>query len=399
MIGRRAVWVAWSLVIGWCAAFRPTAGEAAEPAATRAPLVLAHYMAWYEAPPRASAWGWHWTMNHFDPKQQVDGRRQIASKLHPAIEPYDSGDDDVIEYHLLLMKLAGIDGVIIDWYGRERHYDYAIIHANACKVVDRAEALGLVVAVCYEDRILAELVKAGKLADDGKVGHVAGDLAWLEANWFPRKHYARFDGRPLVLSFGRDGLGDAGWSQAIEQFGRPVAYCSQQMRRPGAAGGFDWPVPSQGLEPQQRFGQMSRDWPLRIPVAFPRFLDIYAEAKVHPSWGSIPDDDGRTFRSTLAQAGQLQAAFVQLATWNDWGEGTVIEPSVEYGTRDLEYLQSKQRRRRPELEATAADLALPGRLLALRRAAKTPEQKAAAAALGDALATGDLAAARRLAAP
>ena len=53
------------------------------------PLILAHYMPWYTARPFSEHWGWHWTMNHFAPEQETDGQRQIASKYHPLIGPYD----------------------------------------------------------------------------------------------------------------------------------------------------------------------------------------------------------------------------------------------------------------------------------------------------------------------
>ncbi len=39
------------------------------------PLILAHYMPWYTAKPQSERWGWHWTMNHFDPEKVTDGRR------------------------------------------------------------------------------------------------------------------------------------------------------------------------------------------------------------------------------------------------------------------------------------------------------------------------------------
>ena len=77
-------------------------------------IVLAHYMPWYEAKPFSKAWGWHWTMNRFDPEKRVNDRPEIASHFMPLIGPYDSGDPHVLEYHRLLMKLAGIDGVVVD---------------------------------------------------------------------------------------------------------------------------------------------------------------------------------------------------------------------------------------------------------------------------------------------
>ena len=75
----------------------PGTGASAEPAppppAAARPLILVHYMPWYEAKPVSGAWGWHWTMNHFDPERSdATGRREIASHYYPLIGPYDSAD-------------------------------------------------------------------------------------------------------------------------------------------------------------------------------------------------------------------------------------------------------------------------------------------------------------------
>src|SRR5262249_36175151 len=93
------------------------------------PQFLVHYMPWFVSKPVSGAWGWHWTMGHFDPERSdSQGRQDIASHYYPLIGPYDSADPDVLEYHTLLMKIAGIDGVIADWYGSEDVNDYAMIH-------------------------------------------------------------------------------------------------------------------------------------------------------------------------------------------------------------------------------------------------------------------------------
>jgi len=358
--------VVW-LVAAWRLAAAAPPALAAAPAPPR-PLILAHYMPWFEAPPASPAWGWHWTMNHFDPEASRDGRRPIASRFYPAIGPYDSGDPHVIEHHLLLMRLAGIDGVIVDWYGLESFRDHAILHRNTGRIVEQAARLGMKVAVCYEDRTLAPLVEAGRIAAGDRVAHVAREIGWLAEHWFPLECHVRLDGRPLLLSFGREGLDDGEWSRALAGVRPAPAYVSQQQRRTAAAGGFDWPLPKEGLAAVERFERESRPWPQRIPVAFPRFADIYEQAGVHASWGSIPDDDGRTLRTTLARALESAPAVVQIATWNDWGEGTMIEPSREFGRRDLEAVQELRRRHGDAaFPFRPADLALPGRLLALRR--------------------------------
>ena len=75
---------------------------------------MAHYMPWFEAKPISPGWGWHWTMNHYHPDQVTDGRREAASRYYPLMGLYDSSDPDALDCHVLLMKLAGLDGVLIE---------------------------------------------------------------------------------------------------------------------------------------------------------------------------------------------------------------------------------------------------------------------------------------------
>ena len=103
-----------------------------------------------------------------------------------------------------------------------------------------------------------------------------------------------------------------------------------------------------------------------MPVAFPRFHDVYKEGKVQESYPHLPDDQGRTFAMTFERALKSGAPLVQIATWNDWGEGTIVEPSREFGYRDLETIQRLRRTLDSLFPATPEDLRLPYRLWRLR---------------------------------
>ena len=63
------------------------------------------------------------------------GRREIASHAYPLIGPYDSNDPHVLEYHVLLMKLAGID-----WYGTSTLHDYETIHRNTARLINTSKS-------------------------------------------------------------------------------------------------------------------------------------------------------------------------------------------------------------------------------------------------------------------
>jgi len=370
----------------------PSTGRAAEPG----PRLFVHVMPWYEAPPTASGWGWHWTMNRFDPGAPAAGERSIASHYTPAIGPYDSSDPHVIEYQTLSMRVAGVDGLIVDWYGREDFRDWPALHRATERIVAGAERAGLSFAVCYEDQTVTALVDAGRLPAARRVEHAAGELRWVVEGWCRRPAYARVGGKPLLLSFGHEGLDDAEWSLVLEKVGTPLAYLGEHRRRPAADGAFDWPLPREGVAATHAFGERSRGWPLVLPVAYPRFHDIYAEAGVHESWGRIDDAGGGTFRETLRVALGSGAGMVQVATWNDWGEGTQIEPSREFGSRDLALLQEVRREREEAFPWEPADLLLPQRLLEARRAGGDAGRLDRAAA---AIVAGDRTLARRLVPP
>lgn len=337
------------------------------------PLVLAHYMPWYQSKPFGRQWGWHWTMNHYDPdKRGPDGRQQLASQFRPLIGAYDSADPDALECQTLQMKIAGIDGVFIDWYGTKDLYDYAANNRNTGKMIDACTKAGLKFSIVMEDAIVPGLVKAGKsTAED--YGRSA--VQWLNSKWFNLPGFLRWHGKPVLLIFGPQYYKDPDLNSI---FGNGLALFTLLGKKGPAVGAFGWPGPQVGNARSwtelQAFYDRAKKWPASIPEAYPRFEDIYKQAGVHNSWGEILDDKGETFRRTLAMAEASHAPFIQIATWNDWGEGTQIEPSAEYGYRDLEVLQDTRKRQDSAFPYRRADLRLPAKLYRLRKSGASPSK-------------------------
>lgn len=340
------------------------------------PLIFTHYMPWFESKATSGAWGWHWTMGHFDPERpDSNGRRAIASHFYPLIGPYDSADADVREYHALSMKLAGIDGVIVDWYGTVDFNDYAMIHRRTSSLFDSLRCVGLKFAVCYEDRALKAMVERGKLTPDRAVMQARTDLRFCADNWFKDPTYVRWEGKPLFLVFGPDYLNSPQWKTVLSGLRAGAALLTLHERQPFANGSFAWPpmwaakdgvLDARALD--DYLDRFSKQDGLRVGCAFPGFQDIYKEAGVQPSHGYLDSRNGGTFRHTLERAVASGCPFVQIATWNDFGEGTCIEPSREFGFRYLEAIQDAQRhlsggafRYRPD------DLRLPIRFYRLRK--------------------------------
>ena len=81
-----------------------------------------------------------------------------------------------------------------------------------------------------------------------------------------------------------------------------------------------------------------------IAVAFPGFRDIYKDAGLHDSIGYIDNQEGKTFIKTLELAWKSNSQLIQIATWNDYDEGAVIEPTRAFKYQHLEVIQNTLKR-------------------------------------------------------
>ena len=245
------------------------------------PVIMVHYMPWFSAKTPSQPWGWHWTMNARDPEKSLNGNREIASHYYPLIGPYDSADPHLLEYHALLIKIAGIDGVIADWYGPDDLHDYATIHRATEALFNQARRAGLKFAVCYEDQTITAFKKAGRL--DDPVAHARRAVKFVTDKWTNDPAYLTFKDRPALFVFGPQGLTAEEWTRVLatpdgKTASGPLLLTLHRSVGP-AQGVFDWPVPQQGSRrAAERFLKRVAEGNNVVPVAFPRFHDYYAQA-------------------------------------------------------------------------------------------------------------------------
>ncbi|MCS7090179.1 MAG: glycoside hydrolase family 71/99-like protein [Verrucomicrobiota bacterium] len=368
------LWATLWLMLDWSA-----------PGAPGVKPILVYYLAWYAAPPHSPEWGWHWTMNRFQPdRTNALGEREIASWYQPQIGPYDSSDPAVLEYHTLLLRLAGADGVVVGWFGPEKVHDYAQIDQRLQKLIPFLERAGLKLALCYEDRSLQEFQDA-RPAESSAAERAVQALQYAERQYFGLPLYFRWQERPVLLNFGPQVLRNPGdWPRVLEALSSRPALLTIDTPVPGAVGAFAWPpmwlsqAPGAGgvlsgtalQRYLTQFEKAAMTWPVSISTAFPRFHDIHPRAGARAYWGYLGDRGGVTFRETLRRALTNATSMALIATWNDFGEGTQIEPTREFGSRDLEVLRELRRAHGdPTLPGTADAFELVLRLYQLRRAA------------------------------
>jgi len=135
-----------------------------------------------------------------------------------------------------------------------------------------------------------------------------------------------------------------------------------------SGGGSNTLTPAQLQSYLAGFDQKAGAWPAFVSSAFPRFHDIYAQAGVGSSYGYLDDANGSTLNDTLSRAMTNNSAIVQIVTWNDFGEGTIVEPTQDYGYRDLGIIQNLRRQYLdPGFPYSTNDLAMAFRFYNLRK--------------------------------
>ncbi|MGL1937299.1 MAG: hypothetical protein OCD01_19890 [Fibrobacterales bacterium] len=304
--------------------------------------VFMHYMPWWDTPEFNNGnWGWHWTMNTKNPDTIIDevtGRRDIAAHYYPLIGTYDSEDTVVIENHLLLMKYSGIDGVLINWYGETgNNGDVGELLKNSNAIVDMSQKLDMQFSVIMEDRFSSGL------------GDVKTNITYVKNNYFTKDNFITFfDDEPFFGIFGPITLlGESNWNQAMDGVGQETVFLTlpNKIGDVGAKGDgeYDW-VFSGGVNDTRSFYENKAPGLFfAMGGAYPGFHDYYEEGGAQDSYFDIGKEDGGTLIKTLDLAIQHQNTIqaLQLITWNDYGEGTMFEPTVEWGYTFLTITQDK----------------------------------------------------------
>ena len=171
----------------------------------------------------------------------------------------------------------------------------------------------------------------------------------MKNNYFSKGNFIRTDsGKPLFGVFGPiEVFGESNWNYALTAAGEDVVflplYWSISSVGNGASGGYDW-VLENGLSANQSFYQSTASsLNFAMGCAYPGFKDFYEEG----GWGNnlfyLDHNNGTLLNQTLDLAIQNKNSIdaLQLVTWNDFGEGTMYEPTYEFGFKMLTNLQTK----------------------------------------------------------
>ena len=288
-------------------------------AQTRPPKqVLAFYYGWYGAPG-------HTTLDDA-PEQPVGG-------------PYDSLDPATIERQVNQARSAGLTGFIASWWGQGDRTDQQLPH-----LLDAAGKAGLDIAAYMEAATSADALSR--------------DILYIYQTYGQHPAWLRLDGKPVIFLYDRvlQTLGLDGWQKARAQVeaAAPGALAfiatgngPKQIaeRAPVFDGVHIYDMPFY-LSSPHTFEWLWRSsfyhsWVraqkgLRVTTAtvMPGYNDSKISNRPLPR-PIVGRNNGRTLRDLFSAAIAADPDWILIVSFNEWHEGSEIEPSAQSGDREL----------------------------------------------------------------
>src|SRR5215831_14399596 len=244
---------------------------------------------------------------------------------------YISTDIAEIKNQVTDMASRGIDGAIIDWYGRGTWNSHFVSYDQASQsLMHEAETHpGYTFAIQHDAVAL-------KSCGCDVTQALIDDLNYANNTYEGSSAYMHYNGRPVVFFFGHEAY-SIDWNRVRASVaGNPLFI----FRNPGgfsytqSNGGFSW------IEPTTS-GFTYLDTYYSTALTFPADYSIGSSYKGFDDsialWGShrlTAQQCGQTWLNSMAEAGKYyssanQMLGIQLVTWNDYEEGTELETGID----------------------------------------------------------------------
>jgi hypothetical protein len=353
-------------------------------------LVFGEYHTWYSVNYSAGSWSWAQGWNHWEVDEGgklhnpnvilSNGRRDIASAFYPIVGPYDSCDETVIDYHIRLAKASGIDVFLVDWYSARQQLSPRlakwIVWIDLCfqKLLHASERENFTLVLEYEPSIEFTIPHATRRE---ALGAIEEDVAYIFQNYVDRKSYLRVSGEPVIFFYGEQTLSPAEWQHIFNDLrskgmdavyvgasGNPAYYSAFN-------GLYEWvaldAIAKRNSTADRRLDEVTRT----LRQASVNSSDRFFAAGVWPGfndsgvsgWGEgsrfYDRQNGSVYNNTWAAALKWKSPWVIIMTFNDWNEGTMIEPSLEFGNKYLyatAYYSARLRNRQANYDGIPAPL-------------------------------------------
>lgn len=329
-------------------------------------MAFIEYHNWYAS--EEDGWGnWKYTgASQFDggrnsfPSRIIDGKRDIASVYYPLVGAYDSTDPELIEYHVDLMAAMNGDVIQVNYYADlDRNMSAAFD-----QLMETAEQKNMKATVLYEPKIHIN----GWIPHSNRMESIEAitqDIINLLDEHGDSKALLKYDGKPVVQLFGVNLVREKEWRvilESVNEAGHDPILMGDNIGGgdySSMTGMFHWSLYNDDMddyteeEAKQHslsINQRAIDWSDEEPgarepvgIVYPGFDDTKVLGWDTGVARKIDITGESFYRASWDAALELEddLDWLIVATFNDWNEGTQIEPSVENGHLLAEITQEK----------------------------------------------------------
>jgi hypothetical protein len=256
-------------------------------------------------------------------------RRDIGATHYPAIGPYDSTDPELLKYHINLAELSGIDVFAFNWWGPGDITDISL--KTFCEVAEevntKVKATALIDGYCWYGGY--PLKKSIKIFE------------YFLENYRDRRSFLHLENLPVIMFYQAGIYSPNQWKDI-----------RLELRRKGLDGIF---LGGECFE--DRFSPIFEGFEYYSPLSIRPFSESNLREEYKRSsivcknnnsicgLAVMPGYDDRQVRfpgTVVARCGdacysmtwhvaiEQNPNWIMICSWNEWHEGTEIEPSIEY---------------------------------------------------------------------
>ena len=239
---------------------------------------------------------------------------------------YNSQDPSQAAKQIADMKSRGMDGAILAWYGKDSYENKTGLALKAA-----AEANGRFEFAIMIDRGTLDWDSMGLAPTDALIVH----LNYLADNYYGSTAYTRINGRPVVYEFALEAY-TIDWARVRSSIkGNPMIIFRNPngWTRPTSDGGYAWEPDKDTTSYLDYFYKTALNYPTlqTLGGVSPSFNDTLAawtqnrivDPKCGQTWLMKWADQNKWYSS----AKPLDQ--IQVATWNDYEEGSTIESGID----------------------------------------------------------------------
>jgi hypothetical protein len=281
----------------------------------------------------------------------------LKTARYPVNGPYSSQDVSILDWQIDQAKSHGITGFVVSWSGTGP--EVAWQEKSLQLLVERAEKKNFKISICWE-----QAPDEGR----GQINRAIGEISYVLQRYGKSPVYLKVDGKPVIFAYGRlvYQVPVGAWPEIIEGIRAKAGdfaliadgHQDSYVYLFDGIHSYDLSGLPFELERNLTVGRLSdlRTWVAKYyakAVTMARQCGRISCLMVMPGsdqrraykfdW-QTHRLDGQTYRTLWEEAIRANPDWVIITSWNEWPEGTEIEPSLELGDQYLQITDEYSKR-------------------------------------------------------